>query len=1248
MEDTNKLLEHILENQAETMQENNLLLEGIHTEIEKKDTDKLLEHILVKMDEMDSNRSKSVFDGIEVVKGKQGDKGDKGDSPTPEELTALIEPLLPSTEDFTAMIEPLIPAPIKGEDGQDYILTDEDKKQIAQNIEVPIVEKVIEKTIIEKPITIDKTVTKVKEVAKYETAEEIASKLNTLTKQIDFKVIKNFPDLSKTIGVGYLRELSDVNIGRTDPTNGQTLVWDAVNRYWKAGTIASGTVWGSITGTLSDQTDLQNALDAKVSGTGSPGQITYWDSISSITGNDNFFYDSTLGSLKAGYINGGSIIATGLGSFATGSAADNTIGAIGDGAFAIGKIAGGGTIQANGAASFAGGFALDGSSQITANDNASFAFGGVESGRSVVAGNAGTLAFGYALTGDIRANNVNSIAIGDNLLNNGTNSQLFGQAGQTDKDNSVLFALGGNITSLGDSNTFAVGYNGSFIFKTNTTSTEFQSLAGSGTQMVVANNNGVLSRQAIPTGTVSGTGVSGQATFWNGTSSIAGDTTYLWDNTNKLLNVGGGTPTTTINNQLAFQATKTNTSYFAAIQAQNLSNGTSASTDYILANDAGTDTTNYLDLGINSSTNTDASYTAMGLGAGYLYNQSGDLVIGTASAKSIKFITGGTLTANIRGSFDSTGNFYLNNLTAGSVPFVGASGLITQNNTNFFFDNSTAYLSIGIGASASSRLELGTGNQTTPNSTAGLALRNTIAASAGTFSVQVPGSVYQKGSAWNTTSLASQFVEFRQDMVPTSGATIGGSWILKGAINGGTLNNLISVNNLGVLSIFEPGVSTRFSFTGAGRSDFYFNGMYFSSRGSSVLLQTGSAPDSSGITNAAGFTSIATSGAQMVAMYNNTNYLKTTVQSSGSVAFSLTGSGDATYNFDIGSTTITGAANLWYFSHGNGSTATSGTSRAGYFLSGFRPSSGTGTYTGIEISTTINQTGGANGITRGLYINPTLTASADFRAIETTQGKNILADTTAAGSGSLAGSLLSMTQTWNTTGSPTSILLNVTNTASGASANLMDLQIAAASKFKIDKTGGMISAANGIALAGTSFTSGKFTYGGSSSFQFLQSTGITGANTATLLDLSTISISPTSGTTGLVGVSGTFAPTSGTSVLNAFTINPIINQTGGANGITRGIYVNPTLTAAADFRAIETNVATGTGRYAYFGAGTAPAVFGGTVRLKGYTVATLPAGTVGDTAYASDLLAPTFGAVAVGGGATVAPVFFNGTQWITY
>ena len=52
----------------------------------------------------------------------------------------------------------------------------------------------------------------------------------------------------------------------------------------------------------------------------------------------------------------------------------------------------------------------------------------------------------------------------------------------------------------------------------------------------------------------------------------------------------------------------------------------------------------------------------------------------------------------------------------------------------------------------------------------------------------------------------------------------------------------------------------------------------------------------------------------------------------------------------------------------------------------FTPSSGTGQFTLLQIDPTINQTGGANGITRGIYLNPTLTAAADWRAIEISGG----------------------------------------------------------------------------------------------------------------------------------------------------------------------------------------------------------------------------------------------------------------------
>ena len=88
-------------------------------------------------------------------------QGDKGDSPTKDELLELITPL--------------IPEPIKGDN---YVLTKEDKKAIAESIKVPIVQKVIEKTevIREKPLVTE--ITKEIKIENEDTGEQIISKIN--------------------------------------------------------------------------------------------------------------------------------------------------------------------------------------------------------------------------------------------------------------------------------------------------------------------------------------------------------------------------------------------------------------------------------------------------------------------------------------------------------------------------------------------------------------------------------------------------------------------------------------------------------------------------------------------------------------------------------------------------------------------------------------------------------------------------------------------------------------------------------------------------------------------------------------------------------------------------------------------------------------------------------------------------------------------------------------------------------------
>ena len=71
--------------------------------------------------------------------------------------------------------------------------------------------------------------------------------------------------------------------------------------------------------------------------------------------------------------------------------------------------------------------------------------------------------------------------------------------------------------------------------------------------------------------------------------------------------------------------------------------------------------------------------------------------------------------------------------------------------------------------------------------------------------------------------------------------------------------------------------------------------------------------------------------------------------------------------------------------------------------------------------------------------------------------------------GANAQSLVDLSGTWNTTGNPTAIFLNLTNTASGATANLMDLQVGGSSKFLVDK-GGAATHTGQVTITSTSGT----------------------------------------------------------------------------------------------------------------------------------------------------------------------------------
>jgi hypothetical protein len=209
--------------------------------------------------------------------------------------------------------------------------------------------------------------------------------------------------------------------------------------------------------------------------------------------------------------------------------------------------------------------------------------------------------------------------------------------------------------------------------------------------------------------------------------------------------------------------------------------------------------------------------------------------------------------------------------------------------------------------------------------------------------------------------------------------------------------------------------------------------------------------------------------------------------------------------------------------------------------------------------------------------------------------------------GSSANNALSITGTWNTTGAATGIFVNITNTASGANARLMDLRLDNNTIFYITKSvGGAVPnapiASNGygigngqIVICGVDGTNALTT--SSTAFNFSDSL-ITEGYSYVFSSRQYVSKNYTSGTGGFIQVLRGYAPTSGTGVFNTMVLQPTINQQGGANGITRGLVISPTLTAAADWRSIEFNNSTG---YGLYGSGSAPNYLLGNLQLGSAT-----------------------------------------------
>lgn len=110
-----------------------------------------------------------------------------------------------------------------------------------------------------------------------------------------------------------------------------------------------------------------------------------------------------------------------------------------------------------------------------------------------------------------------------------------------------------------------------------------------------------------------------------------------------VLGPGTGSPTPFTNTLGRFYG---NVNNFQQLYLQNQNSGSESSADLVAYNNLGDGSTNFIDMGINSSNYSSATYPIFTAGSGYLFNDGGPLFIGSGSAYDVVLFAGGVGTVN--------------------------------------------------------------------------------------------------------------------------------------------------------------------------------------------------------------------------------------------------------------------------------------------------------------------------------------------------------------------------------------------------------------------------------------------------------------------------------------------------------------------------------------------------------------------------------------------------------------------------
>jgi hypothetical protein len=279
---------------------------------------------------------------------------------------------------------------------------------------------------------------------------------------------------------------------------------------------------------------------------------------------------------------------------------------------------------------------------------------------------------------------------------------------------------------------------------------------------------------------------------------------------------------------------------YTQIQIQNQSTGGAASSDFIATADDGTDTTRYINMGINGSGWNQSTWTISGPRDGYLYTSGVNLTIGTDTVgKTLKIHTGGLLAACVVATFNDASTVSSSSSTGALVLTggLGVSGAINGGSTLGLVGNATVS-ALTVNNSATIGTTLGVTGNINGN---GITLTGSLVA-------RGPGDFdggLQSTPIGNASASTGQFTT-----VSATGNITGAGLTVNGSATVGTTLSVASNITLGTGSggnITGANIISANSFTAAVSFNGPHNGTLGSAGGNTAIVSTLSATGNAAI-----------------------------------------------------------------------------------------------------------------------------------------------------------------------------------------------------------------------------------------------------------------------------------------------------------------------------------------------------------------------------------------------------------------